>query len=342
MKKKSKTLVLGAACLAILSCAYLLLRAYNKKAQEAELTQTSQEEILTADEASLASLSFEIDGSEVTFLQEDGAWSLEGDPDFPVDSTYLMTTLSYLKPLEAVRTLENITDASEYGMEDPQNTLTLTDTDGVQTVLAIGSTNTGTGDDYLMLNGDSSTIYTISSNLRSSLHEALYDYAESEELPYILTSQITGISLDRTDGGYELFLENAAWMVQEGETSVSAQQDTVNSALSSIAGVSYDGYLEYNCKAPENYGLENPSAVLTIFYEEDSEEESEAGTEAETVTQTQQLTFLIGDTDENGDYYVQQEGSAEVHTISYDALSPLLEKTAKDFEKEPEASSDVQ
>ena len=48
MKKKSKTLVLGAACLAILSCAYLLLRAYNKKAQEAELTQTSQEEILTA------------------------------------------------------------------------------------------------------------------------------------------------------------------------------------------------------------------------------------------------------------------------------------------------------
>ena len=33
MKKKSKTLVLGAACLAILSCAYLLLRAYNKKAR---------------------------------------------------------------------------------------------------------------------------------------------------------------------------------------------------------------------------------------------------------------------------------------------------------------------
>ncbi len=364
MKKKSRTLILGASSLVILSGAYLLLRMYNQNAQEAELAESAQEEILSLDEDTLASVSFEIDGSEVTFLYEDEEWSLENDPEFPVDSTYLMTTLSYLEPLEAVRTLEEVTDTGEYGIDEPQNTITLTDSEGTETILTIGSTNISTGNDYLMLNDDSSTIYTINTSLRDSLHDDLYDYAEGEELPYILSSEISGLSVEKADGSYELLLEDAVWMVQgDGTDAVSADQDAVDTVISSIAGVSYADYLEYNCTSPEDYGLDDPAAVLTILYEEDSETQSEsedaseeASTESdssaseseeetEAITEEEaaaaQLTLLIGSTDESGDYYVQQDGSTEVHTISYDTLSSLLEKTGEDFEETSESETET-
>lgn len=364
MKKKSRTLILGASSLVILSGAYLLLRIYNQNAQEAELAESAQEEILSIDEDTLASVSFEIDGSEVTFLYEDEEWSLENDPEFPVDSTYLMTTLSYLEPLEAVRTLEEVTDTGEYGIDEPQNTITLTDSEGTETILTIGSTNISTGDDYLMLNDDSSTIYTINTSLRDSLHDDLYDYAEGEELPYILSSEISGLSVEKADGSYELLLEDAVWMVQgDGTDAVSADQDAVDTVISSIAGASYADYLEYNCTSPEDYGLDDPAAVLTILYEEDSETQSEsedaseeASTESdssaseseeetEAITEEEaaaaQLTLLIGSTDESGDYYVQQDGSTEVHTISYDTLSSLLEKTGEDFEETSESETET-
>ncbi|HIR13322.1 MAG TPA: DUF4340 domain-containing protein [Candidatus Choladousia intestinavium] len=364
MKKKSRTLILGASSLVILSGAYLLLRIYNQNAQEAELAESAQEEILSLDEDTLASVSFEIDGSEVTFLYEDEEWSLENDPEFPVDSTYLMTTLSYLEPLEAVRTLEEVTDTGEYGIDEPQNTITLTDSEGTETILTIGSTNISTGDDYLMLNDDSSTIYTINTSLRDSLHDDLYDYAEGEELPYILSSEISGLSVEKADGSYELLLEDAVWMVQgDGTDAASADQDAVDTVISSIAGASYADYLEYNCTSPEDYGLDDPAAVLTILYEEDSETQSEsedaseeASTESdssaseseeetEAITEEEaaaaQLTLLIGSTGENGDYYVQQDGSTEVHTISYDTLSPLLEKTGEDFEETSESETET-
>ena len=364
MKKKSRALILGASSLVILSGAYLLLRMYNQNAQEAELAESAQEEILSLDEDTLASVSFEIDGSEVTFLYEDEEWSLENDPEFPVDSTYLMTTLSYLEPLEAVRTLEEVTDTGEYGIDEPQNTITLTDSEGTETILTIGSTNISTGDDYLMLNDDSSTIYTINTSLRDSLHDDLYDYAEGEELPYILSSEISGLSVEKADGSYELLLEDAVWMVQgDGTDAVSADQDAVDTVISSIAGASYADYLEYNCTSPEDYGLDDPAAVLTILYEEDSETQSEsedaseeASTESdssaseseeetEAITEEEaaaaQLTLLIGSTDESGDYYVQQDGSTEVHTISYDTLSSLLEKTGEDFEETSESETET-
>ncbi len=364
MKKKSRTLILGASCLALLSGVYFLLRIYSKNAQETELSESGQIEILSLDEDSLASVAFEINGSEVTFLHENGEWTLENDPEFPVDSTYLLTTLSYLEPLEAVRTLQEVTDISEYGIDEPQSTITLTDHEGTEIILTIGSTNASTGDDYLMLNDDSSTIYTIGTNLRTSLHDDLYDYAESEELPYILSSEITGLSVEKTDGSYELFLEDAVWVIQgDGTDAALADQEAVDTALSSIAGVSYGDYLEYNCTSPEDYGLDEPAAVLTILYEKDSEAQSESddaseeaslesdssaaesGEETEAMTEEEtaaaQLTLLIGNTDESGDYCVQQEGSTEVHTIAYDALSPLLERTEKDFEGTTEPGTET-
>ncbi|MCD8346794.1 MAG: DUF4340 domain-containing protein [Lachnospiraceae bacterium] len=411
MKKKSIKLVAGVVVIFVLCGAYFGLKSYNQKTEEAEEEAAEGETILEVNTSTLTAVSFLIDGEETSFtLQEDGTWQKDDDETFPVDSDALLSPLSELSELKSLRTLTEIEDVSEYGFDDPQNLITLTDEDGEETILTIGDTNASTGNDYLMLNDDTTTVYTIAADLCSGFSDDLYDYAESEELPAIQASTITGISVEMADGeSYDLYLEDAVWMVsgvseevvseaeaetddetavtdEEEETDstedeeeststetevtaeelaagVEANADEADTLTSTLAGLAYADYLEHNCSDFSAYGLEEPAVTLTITYEEEvesdedeaedaeteasdaeaeSEEESETETEESVETIEKTVTFLIGDTDSNGDYYVRLEGSAQVHTLSSDIVTTLLSYSAYDLIAEEEEETETE
>lgn len=366
MKKKGITLTAGVVILGCLFGTYFALKSHNEQVSKDELTESETEPILSVDTDEIASLSFQSGDTPVTFSREDGSWMLEGDETFPVNSSALTSVLSCLSPLESVRTLNGVSDLSEYGLDQPQNTVSFTDAEGKETKIIIGDTNSSTGDDYIMVDGDSSTIYTASASLRQSLSSDLYTYAVSEELPSISASKIVGISVSRPAGGYEIGLSpDKTWQVTDKTvepdtsdmaaddlTACAADQEAVNSAFSSLASsIYYSGYLDHNCTDPSSYGIRKDGTAFTILYEEDVEEtESEDMKETESedagTTKVQKsLTFHVGSTDAYGNYYVQQEGSAQVHTLSAAALSPFLEVTAADWraaEEEPETETDLQ
>lgn len=308
MKRKPVTLVVGVAAIAGLTGAYFGLKNYNEKAEEAALEEASGEEILNVDTGSLSKVSFYINGQEETFSLEDDQWKLESDETFPVDGTQVLSPVSQLAPLQAVRILENAEDISEYGLEEPQNVITLTDSDGEVMTLAIGDTNSGTGNDYLMLNGDETIIYTIEDSLRTSISDDLYDYAYSDEMPKLLVSEMTGVTLKTGTDGYCLYLEDAQWMVgtpvskNEAATETSSEEtedqkdadlsaasaengteadaDVVNDAMSSLGSLAYADFLEHNCTDDEVYGFDETDTVLTIYYQvEESEEDAEETSE---------------------------------------------------------------
>ena len=391
MSRKGVTMAVGAVALIGLSGAYLALKNYNADQEEQQAEEAEGEEILTVDSSSLASLEFTIDGAQVSFVKEDDAWKKSDDEAFPVDESYILSPVSELAPLHAVRKLEGIEDISEYGMDEPQNTIRMTDTDGNETEIIIGATNSGTGDDYVMLNGDESVIYTVSSDLRSAFSDDLYDYAVSEEIPYLQASEVTKVTVEKAEGSYELYLEDAMWKAAEivsmeevveeaaeteaqsendeaAETEiqtekaehitglgrvVDADSEMVNDALADLSGLYYTDYIEHNCEDASEYGLGEDAAVLTVYWQEEveaaevetdaaeevtddaAETELESETETETeppVYETYSLTFYIGGMDELGNYYVQQEGSKEVHTIYYATLSQLLDVNAANRE----------
>ncbi|MCC8066769.1 MAG: DUF4340 domain-containing protein [Clostridiales bacterium] len=363
MKKKSFKLIGGVVVICLLLGIYFGLRIYNQKTEEAEEEAAEGETILEVDSSSITAISFMIDGEEVSFtLQDEDTWQKDDDETFPVDSSALLAPLDELAELKSVRTLTEIEDTSEYGFDEPQNTITLTDSDGEETVIIIGDNNDSTGNDYLMLNEDTSTVYTVDTALSSSFSDDLYDYALSEEIPTLQASMITGIYAETADGEeYELYLEDAIWMVRgvskaDTDTEVTAEElldgveadaDLANTLTGTLAGLYYTDYLDHNCEDLSEYGLDEPAVTLTITYEEEveTEEETETVTEAadeeeetesETETETIELsvTFLIGDTDDNGDYYVQMDGSTEVHTLSSSVISTLLEYSAYDLAAE--------
>ncbi len=347
--------------IAVLGGVYYGLTVYNKKTEEAEEEAAAGETILEVDTSALTAVTYTIDGEQVSFsLQDDGTWQKDDDETFPVDSSALLAPLDEASSLKSVRTLTEVEDISEYGFDEPQNTITLTDEDGTETVITIGDNNASTGNDYLMLNEDESTIYTVSTDLSSAFSDDLYDYAESEELPTLQASTIVGVNLEQADGeSYDLYLEDAIWMVSGTDVDgVEADSDIADTLTSALAGLSYTDYLDHNCTDFSEYGLDEPAATLTITYEEeveteeeteseeaadetDADSEIESAEEAETETETETesevetieltVTFLIGDTDDSGNYYVQMEGSTEVHTISSSVLSTIFGYTASEM-----------
>ncbi|MCD8103635.1 MAG: DUF4340 domain-containing protein [Lachnospiraceae bacterium] len=300
MKKKSVKLIAGVVVIVLLCGAYFGLRSYNQKQEEAEEEAAAGETILEVDTSTLTAISFLIDGEEVSFtLQDDDTWQKDDDDTFPVNTTALLSPLSELSELKSLRTLTEIEDVSEYGFDDPQNLITLTDADGNETIITIGSNNESTGNDYLMLNEDTATVYTVSTDLSSGFSDDLYDYAESEELPSILASDVVGISVETADGeSYDLYIEDSVWMVsgvseddagdaevtdEELAEGVEADSDTADTLTSTVAGIAYVDFLDHNCSDFSEYGLDEPAVTLTITYEEEveTEEESEGETASE-------------------------------------------------------------
>ena len=368
MKRKTTTLLLGITAIAALGIAYWQLCSYNEKEEAAALADAAGEEILNIDTDNLCTISFLIEGQEKTFCRDEDSWILEQDETFPVDEAQILEVVGQLTPLQAVRVLENAGNPSEYGLDHPQNELILTDEEGTVTTLAIGDANSGTGDVYVMLNEDASVVYTIDSELLASFSDNLYDYAYSDEMPLLQVSDIIGVSVETGADGYELYLEDAKWQVRElrqsddgvmlsGE-SKSADQDTVNTAMSSLGSLAYADFVEHNCTDDSEYGFEKNDTVLIIRYQVEKQGEmtavlenketeteyssentetfaelnsAEVSSETETQKEERSVSFRIGATDDLGNYYVQMTGSAEVHTLSSPVLEKFLGKDTTDW-----------
>lgn len=291
MKKKSVNLITAVGVLVVLSGAYVGVKAYVAK-QEAADTESAEEEnpeIISIASADVKSIKFVIDKKEVTFEKDGDSWVKSDETAFPVDQDKIDTLVSSLSSIKAERTLENVEDASEYELDQPENTITVTTEDGETTVIQLGMENDSTSQEYIDLNKDSSTVYVVSNSTFSSFKGTLYDFAKSGVFPTVDSSTVSKISVDGKDSSYVVEKdESNFWNITgDGETEKadSAKATSLASALSSMA---YSSYVNYNCAEDEfsQYGLDKPYAEITVCYQEkvkkestDDENEAENGDE---------------------------------------------------------------
>ena len=279
MKKKSVNLITAVGVLVVLSGAYVGVKAYVAK-QEAADTESAEEEnpeIISIASADVKSIKFVIDKKEVTFEKDGDSWVKSDETAFPVDQDKIDTLVSSLNSVKAERTLENVEDASEYELDQPENTITVTTEDGETTVIQLGMENDSTSQEYIDLNKDSSTVYVVSNSTFSSFEGTLYDFAKSGAFPTVDSSTVGKISVDGKDSSYVVEKdENNFWNITgDGETEKadSAKATSLASALSSMA---YSSYVNYNCAEDElsQYGLDKPYAEIAVDYQEEVEKES--------------------------------------------------------------------
>ncbi|HIS27517.1 MAG TPA: DUF4340 domain-containing protein [Candidatus Pullilachnospira intestinigallinarum] len=361
MKKKRGLKIAGAILLlAVLIAVYLLLKNHNAQTeQEASSQEEESVEIAAVPAEDISRLTFEISGEDVSWVQKEDGWSLESDSNFPVDQDQMDHLTDQLASVKADRTLENVENLEEYGLNIPSNVIQVEETDGSSLTITIGNQNASTGDCYIYLNDDTKTVYTVPSALQTVFSGGLYNFAEGEDYPGITSSTISRVSVEKKENSYTLQTDDSSstgWEVtgQKGDEK-EADATEAGTLQSTIAGLSFDNYYEYNCQDLSLYGLDQPQAVITVDYTEQQEAEDtdttedaetddadtsgeDAGetsddTEAETVTVDKEMKLLVGNSADDGNYYVMIDGSPEVHGISQDSLDSLLQGRAFDYWK---------
>lgn len=279
MKKKSMNLITAVAVLVVLSGVYVGVKTYVAKQEEKENAEEEEEktQVFSISSEDVQSIKFVIDKKEVTFEKNNDEWVKSDERDFPVDQDKLIEAIGSLNNVEADRVLDNVTDTTEYGLDDPTNTITITDKDGKETVLHVGMENASTSQYYVENGEDESKIYVVADSVFQPFMKTLYDYAKAGTFPVIDSSTVSNVSVDENDDSYTLTKDNntGLWNIKDQDGAEKADSAKVSSLTSSIASIAYGSFVNYNCKDLSEYGLDKPYGTITINYQEEVEEKSD-------------------------------------------------------------------
>lgn len=355
MKKKRglSVILAGVVLLCVLIVCYVALLKVNSSEEETTEEESAQEEVAAIASDDISTLTFEAGDQTLTFQKSEDSWTLEGQEDFPVDASKVDSAVSYLASIKADRTLTDVEDPGEYGLDDPVNVIEVVKTDGGTEKITVGDKNSSTGNTYICLNDDNSTVYTTGTDLGNAFSGGLYNYAESESYPTITSSTISKIEVKKDSNSYTLTnngKSSTGWYVEGSDKDKQEADSTQAGTLqSTVAGISFAGYYDYNCTDWTAYGLEKPKMTLTVDYTEEveqdttdtSESDSDANTDdtddsSETTTQTvdRELVLYVGNVNEtDGNYYVRLGDSSELHGISQASLDTLMNGKAFDYWK---------
>lgn len=280
MKKKSMNLITAVAVLVVLSGAYVGVKTYVAKQEEKENAEEEEEktQVFSISSEDVQSIKFVIDKKEVTFEKNNDEWVKSDERDFPVDQDKLIEAIGSLNNVEADRVLDNVTDTTEYGLDDPTNTITITDKDGKETVLHVGMENASTSQYYVENGEDESKIYVVADSVFQPFMKTLYDYAKAGTFPVIDSSTVSNVTVDENDDSYTLTKDDntGLWNIQDKDGAEKADSAKVSSLTSSIASIAYGSFVNYNCKDLSEYGLDKPYGTITIDYQEEVEEKSDS------------------------------------------------------------------
>lgn len=280
MKKKSMNLITAVAVLVVLSGAYVGVKTYVAKQEEKENAEEEEEktQVFSISSEDVQSIKFVIDKKEVTFEKNNDEWVKSDERDFPVDQDKLIEAIGSLNNVEADRVLDNVTDTTEYGLDDPTNTITITDKDGKETVLHVGMENASTSQYYVENGEDESKIYVVADSVFQPFMKTLYDYAKAGTFPVIDSATVSNVTVDENDDSYTLTKDDntGLWNIQDQDGAEKADSAKVSSLTSSIASIAYGSFVNYNCKDLSEYGLDKPYGTITIDYQEEVEEKSDS------------------------------------------------------------------
>ncbi len=180
-KQKIQILVLGLALVALVG-ALFGLRKYNEK----QAQQPADEEgimIIEAFSSDIVTLSYDYEGETYSLEKVEDTWYPAGDHSRAVKPYYINGMLGGVSRLTVTDMLENVTDLSSFGLENPQRRIVF-DTDIQRFQIYVGDYNSLTSSYYIQLADQPDVVYIVPqgsiSRFNCGLEEILEEEAEDE------------------------------------------------------------------------------------------------------------------------------------------------------------------
>lgn len=189
MKKQKKQLI--ALCILLLICivGWAGLTKWNKsqeqkKQEEEEASKVTVTDITTED---INEFSYQYNNETLSFVKEDGTWYYEADKSVSLDQNTMETLVATAAQLTADQKIKDYEDLSEYGLDTPSNTITLTTGDGTTTLL-IGNKNDMLSQ-YYVKTDQSDSIYLAASAVYTTYQKGIADLTVTESTEESATEQ---------------------------------------------------------------------------------------------------------------------------------------------------------
>lgn len=295
--KKYKSLIILLAVLVVLVVAYVVTGQLKKKSAEKE---NEEKQIAVLDMSDITSIQYTNGTDTMSFIKEGGTWYSESDKEFPLQQSSLKTMAETFGTLSANRELTDGDTLADYGLEEPQYTITLKDADGEQQNIYIGN---AAGEDYYMTVGDKEKIYTVDYSVVNAMNFDLDSMLQKDTFPSIGADNIKKVTITKVGETTEYDADN------------SDQSDDITAIGGGLGAAYFVDCVDYSVQADElaQYGLDEAQrTTVTVVYTDSDDKE-------------QTFTLYVGGRDESDAYnYVQMDGSKMVNTMTKETVNNIL------------------
>ena len=295
--KKYKSLVILLTVLVVLVVAYVVTGQLKRKSAEKE---NEQKQIAVLDMSDITSIQYTNGTDTMSFIKEGGTWYSESDKEFPLQQSSLKTMAETFGTLSANRELTDGDTLADYGLEEPQYTITLKDADGEQQNIYIGN---AAGEDYYMTVGDKEKIYTVDYSVVNAMNFDLDSMLQKDTFPSIGADNIKKVTITKVGETTEYDADN------------SDQSDDITAIGGGLGAAYFVDCVDYSVQADElaQYGLDEAQrTTVTVVYTDSDDKE-------------QTFILYVGGRDESDAYnYVQMDGSKMVNTMTKETVNSIL------------------
>lgn len=327
-RKNLLSLLLLAAILFICIVLYIFIpQGSDEQTEEQTSEETTQEDITLASVSSdeVIKLQFEKKGKvQYTLIKSGEKWKIKENPTYPVDKDVVVSALGCLEPVTASKKLENVAEPAEYGLDKPLYTLKVTVEEKVYQ-FDFGVEVPVEGGYYGMNTENQNVIYCMPDSIISDFDVEANMWVERDELPQPDEEKMTYVSVETQKGTIleahtvkksKRVDESQKWNITKPyEKAQAPDSDGWSSVLGYFNSLTYGELVSYEGGNYEKYGLENPSAVITVKYKKSGKRRS----------------FVLCVGKKKGDfYYVRQKGKKSVYQMDTSQIENMTKINAYD------------
>ena len=204
MKKQGRNFIILAAVLAVLTAGYFLLVRYNENREEQESDQVDGEVLVEMDRDDILRFSYVYEGETYVFEETEvtvepsesndqegeqsdsvsaeptveSRWVYTADPSLNLMQSRINSMAGKFTRIIAKQTITDVTDLSQYGLEEPCNVVHCETAQGTYTY-NVGDYNS-VGSVYYICEPDSNTVYAVTTSFRTGMDYSLEELLEEE------------------------------------------------------------------------------------------------------------------------------------------------------------------
>lgn len=181
MKKQKIQMLVIVVILLLCIVAYFLATRYAKQQEQRDKDSETQGQVnLTViDPDDVDAFSYIADGTTYSYTKNKDTWTCENDTSLKMDADSIATLLGNLKKITAAEAIDDYDSIADYGLDQPQNTITVT-CGNETTTIDIGDYNEMLQEYYIKISGDDK-IYLADSKLKDAFSKKPDTMVQQEE-----------------------------------------------------------------------------------------------------------------------------------------------------------------